>query len=69
MKKVSRLISEVLVGVVILFVFSQVFRMLWQLFLDANYVTEYIATGVITLFLAFLMVMTIGLALQARKQS
>jgi hypothetical protein len=43
--------------------------MLWQLFLDANYVTEYIATGVITLFLAFLMVMTIGLALQARKQS
>ncbi len=69
MKKVSRLISEFLVGVVILFVYSQVFRMLWQLFLDADYVTEYIATEVITLCLAFLMVMTIGLALQARKQS
>ncbi len=69
MKKVSRLLSEVLVGVVILFVFSQVFRMLWQLFLDAHYITEYIATGVITLFLGFLMSVTIGLALQARKQS
>lgn len=68
-KNTGKFLSEALVGIVVLFIFSQAFRMIWQLFLDAEAFTEYIATIVITLFLMFLMVMTTGLMLEAKRQS
>ncbi len=67
--KTIKFLSEALVGIVVLFIFSQAFRMIWQLLLDAKFITEYIATGVISTFIIFLMFCIIALLLEAKKEN
>jgi uncharacterized membrane protein len=69
MKKTIKLFSEALVGLVVLFIFSQALRIVWQLIIDAKFITEYIATGVISTFIIFLMFCVIALLLEAKNEN